>query len=426
MVCTNGFKLLIMVQIFIPVWDWVHKSSGPVPIYHACSVFILNPDLIPKEKIPDLWNEIIKILHVIDENNEKSFNHKRWILRSSLAKHYSCHIEANLPDSDSANISTFAWWFSEKVASLFPDDAKTVDYYLNNWIEPSEKTSFQVWLVASPHIRQSFLRYLTAGVTSPWASSLFAIMGSRFEQLALVEQSPEVQTLFNQTLISHLISLIPFSVKTPPDPTFAIECSMKETATKWSFFQPEDQRKAMEQLLSTSQTLGTVEGLCKGLRKMAESPLSDQIVIGLSLKAKAYTDSKAENSVWEILSDADWRKQVLCTIDRGVLDMLIQAFSIFQADHHGKWFTEYPHFLAELCESTENDERRRSLFLYTMHASLASDTVSAVHRLLTGIQKAKFVDYVKEFREHLESLQTHYPPWVAGKVRALIASLHIV
>ena len=85
----------------------------------------------------------------------------------------------------------------------------------------------------------------------------------------------------------------------------------------------------------------------------------------------------------------------------------------------------YPHYLAELCEKTEDYEPRRYLFLCVVHASLASDTVSAVRRLLRGDQKARFVEVTKEYRERVGSMWAQYPPWVQGRLRGLFASLRV-
>jgi hypothetical protein len=70
--------------------------------------------------------------------------------------------------------------------------------------------------------------------------------------------------------------------------------------------------------------------------------------------------------------------------------------------------------------------RRRHLFLYVAHTSLVSDTVSAVRRLLRGDQKDKFLEHVKKYREQVEAMRSEYPPWVAGKLRGLMANLHVV
>ena len=85
-----------------------------------------------------------------------------------------------------------------------------------------------------------------------------------------------------------------------------------------------------------------------------------------------------------------------------------------------------PHYIADLCEKVEDEDRRRMLFFVVLYTSLASDTVSAVRRLLRGDHRAKFVGYAKEYRDSVEAMGSYYPPWVAGKLRGLIASLHVV
>lgn len=200
---------------------------------------------------------------------------------------------------------------------------------------------------------------------------------------------------------------------------------MSETGLKWAACQPEDQRKVLEQLIATSQTLGSAEGLCKALCKLADSSFPDQVAVALALKAKAYTDPLVGDCVWEVLADGDWRQRVLGAVNENVLGLLIEAFIILQAACQDKWFVQFPHFIAELCEKAENDERRRQLFLYLIHASLASETVSAVRRLLRGSQKAKFVEMTKEYRKRVESMWAQYPPWVQGRLRGLLANLYV-
>jgi hypothetical protein len=252
------------------------------------------------------------------------------------------------------------------------------------------------------------------------------MMGDKLEQLAPREQSDEFREQFHDALVFHLISSLPFPVKSPSDPTFAPECSMAETVLKWAAHQSEEQRKSLEQLVATSQALGTADGLCKALRKLGESSLADQFAIALALKAKAYTDPTIGEGVWEVISDARWRLEVLGKVETRVLGLFIEAFSIIQVDNRDKWFSLLPHYIAELCEKTDDEERRRHLFLYVLHTSLASDTVSAVRRLLRGNHKAKFIELANEYRSREEALRSKYPPWVAGKVRGLIANLRVV
>ena len=154
--------------------------------------------------------------------------------------------------------------------------------------------------------------------------------------------------------------------------------------------------------------------------------LLDQVTVALALKSKAYLDPAIVPAVWEVVSDAGWRQRVLGTVEERVLGLVIEALAIIQADAREKWFSLFPHYIAELCEKTDNDERRRQLFLYVLHTSLASDTVSAVRRLLQGDQKAKFAKLAQDYRNHVETMWVNYPPWVQGRLRGLLASLHVV
>lgn len=130
--------------------------------------------------------------------------------------------------------------------------------------------------------------------------------------------------------------------------------------------------------------------------------------------------------VWDLLSDEEWRQRVLGAVDDRVLGLLIEPLSLLEVENQDKWFSLLPYYLAELCEKTENEERRRSLFLYVVHTSLASDTVSLICRLLRGSQRAKFVKLAQEFRDHVDGMWAFYPPWVQGRLRGLLASLHVV
>jgi len=413
-------------DVWAEVWGWARAAFGPVPRYHACSVFVLRPDLVPGGKLPDLWNEVMGVVHDTGGKGEASTDFEPWALRRDLARHFAWHLEAHLPDNDGANIACFAWWFAERVAAVFPDEAQSAHFYRENWVEPATDRSSHVWLSANPRIGMSFLRHVTSSMQAPWASGLLALMGAKLEQLAPAKQSADIQKRFHDALISQLISSLPFPVETPADPTFSLECSMCETALKWAAAQSGEQIKPLEQLVTYGRTLGTVEGLCKALRGLTDSSLPDQIAIALSLKTKAYTDPAVAAGVWEVLSDGEWRQRVLGTVEERVLGLLIEAFMLLQAYNQDKWFSQFPHFIAELCEKTENDERRHQLFLYVIHASLASDTVSAVRRLLRGSQKAKFVEMTRQYRERVESMWTQYPPWVQGRLRGLFASLYVV
>ncbi|NLD90743.1 MAG: hypothetical protein GX634_10455 [Lentisphaerae bacterium] len=413
-------------DVWAEVWQWEQGASGPIPRYHACSVFILHPELIPDGRLPELWQVVLGVLNESGRKCAEGMAHEPYALRRDLARHFVYRLEAQLPDNDGASIACFAWWFTERLASVFPNNPESAQFYRKNWVKPAAEQSAHIWLAASPHIGRSFLRYVTAAVSSPWATALLALMGNTMERLAPQEQSVETQALFNESLLYCLIGSLPFSDESPADPTYAQECALSKTARKWAALQPEDKRTALEQLVAINRTLCSVEGLCDALRSLTDRLLDDQIAVILALKAKAYTDPSLASGMWEVLSDAEWRQRVLGSVDDRVLGLIIEVIAIIQADNRGKWFSLLPHYIAELCEKTEDDNRRRQLFLYVIHTSLASNTVSAVLRLLRGGQNAKYIPLAKDYRERVEAMREKYPKWVEGKFRGFWGSLGLV
>jgi hypothetical protein len=302
------------------VWGWANAESTPISRYHASSVFVLFPELIPDGKMPDLWSKVLAVVQDSDRNGTDRLEYEPWALRRDLARHYTYHLEARLPDNDGASIGCFAWWLAEQVATLFPGDAGAAKFYRENWVKPASDLSSRIWLAASAPIQRSFLRYVTFTMQSPWAVALLTLMGEHLDELAPGEQAEDVQVRFHDALVSNTISSLPFPFETPGDPTFALECSFADTVLKCAEYQTEEHRKALQQLVAMSQMLGTSDGLCDALRKLGEFGLPDQVAVCIALKAKVYTDQTVAKGVWDVVSDAEWRKNILGGVSSGSRD----------------------------------------------------------------------------------------------------------
>jgi len=406
------------------VWQWAHNAVGPIPRYHACTVFVCHPERVPDGKLTDLWFEILFVLRGAGGEKDET---GAWALRSELVRHFVCHLEANLSGNDGARIANFACWFAERVATLFPQNKESLEYYRKNWVEQATDKSVAVWMAAFPPIAgHSFLRYMTATASSLWATSLLALMGDKLQTLFPNDQSPETQAAFQGTLVSCLILSLPFVMESPNDPTYAAELSLATTATKWAETRPSETRSSIERLLQSSKLLRTDEGLCEALRNLPEKSLSDQLAVGFSLKATAYLKEEKTTAVWEILSDAAWRRNALGGMEGKALANLIEAFLHLQIQTQEPQARLLPHYLAELCEQTDDPDRRHLLFMSVVHASLACDSVSAVRRLLRGSQRHLYIALTKDIRVRFENLWTYCPPWLQGRLRGMLACLHVV
>ena len=292
------------IDVWQEVWGWVDSKSTPLSRYHACSVFVLFPEMIPEGKLPDLWTEILAVVQGSDKKNVNCPEFEPWALRRDLARHYTYHLEARLPDNDGASIGYFVWWFVEQVAALFLANASSAKFYRENWVKPAFELSTLTWLAASASIQRSFLRHITLNVESPWAVALITLMGEHLDELAPSDQAEDVQIRFQDALVSNTLSVLPFPIKTADDPTFVLECSLADTLLKWARYQTEEFQKGLQQLVATSQTLGTRDGLCDALRKLGEFNLPNQVAVCIALKTKVFTDPTVAEGVWEVVSDS--------------------------------------------------------------------------------------------------------------------------
>lgn len=408
------------------VWQWANAVATPVARYHACSVFVLNPNLIPEKKLPNLWSEVLSIFDESKRLETEDLKCEPWALRRDLARHFMLHLEARLPESDGASIACFAWWYAEQVATLLPTDMGAAKFYREKWVKPASDLSSQVWLAASAPISCSFLRYITMTIQSPWTAALLSLMSENFDDLALIEQADDIQIRFHEVLIFNTLAALPFPSEVRDDPTFAMESSFADTVLKWAEYQTDEHQKDLEHLVEMSRELGTKDGLNSALRNLGQSNMSDQVAVCTALRAKAYTDPAIIEDIWGIISESDWRKNIFSSIDKQSFCFLFESFNTLFAGKQGKWSSQLPHYIAELCENEEDNSYRRFLFQLVLYSSLASDTVSAVQRLVRGSKKGKFTEFVIEYRLFFEFNRSAYPEWIAGKIRSLMTSMHVI
>jgi len=222
-----------------------------------------------------------------------------------------------------------------------------------------------------------------------------------------------------------MVGELPLSMPVPENPTYAQEVPQWFVVQGWVQHRPEEQRETVNQLIEVNKQLCTIEGLLDALKTIADKPLSDQFGVGMALKSKAYVDTSIVDAVWELLKDPEWRRRSLDGADERVLALLTEGFCLLGLQDRDKWLLSLPHYFAEICERTEDEQRRRFMFMFVIQASLAADTVSAVQRLVLGEKKALFALFAKEYYERIKGTWPIYPAWVQGRLRGMLASLHV-
>ncbi len=115
-------------------------------------------------------------------------------------------------------------------------------------------------------------------------------------------------------------------------------------------------------------------------------------------------------------------------MDIQILEQFFDGLNEIQQRTKGKWDKQLPHLYAILCEEfhkSEDNEKLKYCFAFTVLSSIIADSVSAIDRLLTSMDKFIYKEEVKRWRHIIEYCFPNIPDWYRAKLRAILASLYI-
>jgi hypothetical protein len=161
------------------------------------------------------------------------------------------------------------------------------------------------------------------------------------------------------------------------------------------------------------------------LRRMAKEGEPGQKITAHAFRGAAFLGVAPEEEMWSCLMDAEWRKSVLVKGDPLAVEMLLDGIAEIAASRNERWTWSVPHVMAAAYEEGSDVERRKLLFGFTVLSSIATDTVSAIQRLVHGEQRQTTRDSVDYWRLRLSTAFDRCPPWVKARLRATLAALHL-
>lgn len=413
-------------NIWETLWKWADSIAGPMPRYHVCYALAMKPEWIPTDRFQVFWDEVLHIVHVPGKEETAHKWAVAWRLRYELARHYCYHLEARLPESDGGNIANIAWWLAEQVSGIFRNTPETQKYYRETWIAKELDISGFVWQLANPYIKSSALRSATLTQPSLWSVSLLSAIAASPSALRLETMTVDQKGRFYDAIIKTVLGSVPLRDKSNGKETYAFECPILPVAEKWIECQEGEDRNSLEDLVKGAVKLSSREYFQNRLLRINESEKPDQIFVGLALRNLVHSDPSIAETVWSCLSDSAWRDKCFGQLDLGAFGHLAEAILNLQIYQREQWFSALPHYFAEACDKATDPDRKKDLFNYTVQSCLVSDTVSAIERLLKGRNRKDYIEMVSNHREQIESALPLCPGWVAGKLRAVMSSLHVV
>lgn len=413
------------VDVWRELWDWAESEAGYLAEYHASTVFIAHPEWIPQGEMPALWDSVLGVIHGSSKSGEGSPGHVRWLLIHSLTKHFMYHIEASVPQGDGFKISSLAWLLAERVASILERAPGKIEFYLENWVHKALKHSSHIWHIGCPPITDAPLRALLLSTGAPWAYSLACTMGGGIRDLLTDEVSPEAKEQLHDGLMSQIIPSLPLPLEPSGLRVFASDLTLVPLIEDCIEMMDADYSGTLGEMLRLSKELTDPVKLCEEVRGLLDSDPIGQFMLVITLRNQAYRGVDIAEQLWPIISDECWWMSVLGQVESHILDLLMEALNAVQIRAGGDWFWRLPHVIADLCVKVDDEKLSHDMFLYLIQFSLASDTVSAIQRLLASDVKDKYQAIADEYRTRYLDRMGPYPHWIEGRIRSLLSVLRI-
>ncbi len=276
-------------------------------------------------------------------------------------------------------------------------------------------------------MKPSLLRYATTYTPSIWSLALQCQMTPLIQQRSIGQIESTVFSSIQNALQISVLQACPPRPQNATETTYAFEKTVIPTAKAWlDVLASGDRKDLFEGYILVHERLSPLEKLGELLDGLPQSQEPDQLLVASVIRVMAYLDEIPVDVMWEHLMDARWRDSVLRQESSLALSLLSEAWTEMQVRHGGRWISHLPHYYAAACENASRDpERQGLLFDFTLLSSLASDTVSSLDRLLRGEKKQEFGQSALDWRQRLEHYQAVATPWIAARLRAILASLRI-
>ncbi len=404
-------------------WAFEHRSY--YARFHACLVFLTHPN----EAAPSQWKDIAKLIVETVGSFEPDPSDARisvpWELRCDLAKHYLQYLEPLVPGQDERGAG-LAWWLADRFACCLGGDEQFLSSVRTGTIQPEEARSGQLWLLCRPPAQASALRYSTLYLHSPWG---YALLSALTAESAAALSAADDEHFLNRLggAYVHCLLYTGYSFPTPQSwivggnaPTL---CNAAATISRAN---PNVQAIAtLNEIAELGNHLIEPKHIFESIRDYQVRTPQDQFLSFNALRTLVHSDASAEDALWDVLQNGDWRNGFLSNAPLAVLELLSNSIA-YLAGIHDRWRSLGPHMFAiGAMNALKDPDRRQALFALTVLVSLAAGATSSIHRMLQSKKRGSFRDDVTYWRERISSSLPSATPWAQGRLRSMLSALHM-
>jgi hypothetical protein len=365
-----------------------------------------------------LWDTIASLVSLF--SGEPDHRARPLANLEKMARHYIRVIECTFPGLSQTSVVNAAWTMANYLSTVnrvFPSQSNSTELFSSAGDLMDEYRAY--WQYGKPVHSTSDTAYaLTLSAVPPVTGEVLDVLNDVVFDGPLPDQSlwPLI-TAF----VAHMLIAVATSETTPGGLLFQ---RVNEIAKNWIEVVPD---QSMSGGLSEIQTKlsepVTKEILTERYRAFADrATVTNDASLALILTGAKRGQLSASDFV-EIWQDAEWRTRLAkaeLSVIQTAIGVCLGALEPYTTDSG----VSFCHLLAEFALSTRSDaERFKQLAATVVVACVRTNTTSAVERLVSKCRGTEAVPMIQDAAEFLESHVPGAPSWIAGRMRAVLASV---
>lgn len=350
-----------------------------------------------------------------------------WHMLDVLARYYTQYLECFFPGGDGERLSVMGLWLAKKVQSAFGNSKEMIDY-LGKWLEQYSNIIGLIWRLSTPPVRPTALRLGVTSDPSFWQSSLLCVMSENSSNLNFSGLADEQLKQLDILFLTDFVLLFPAAPGSYKDKgIYAFGNGFLELARKrLCIDRLPDSCAQMTAFLNLHERLADSNNFVQLIDEMRGGQPGGKITASLILRQRAQMNTLPLDDLWKLVCDDQWVKGTLLSDNKYVYEFLFDAFLAIHVHNGDKWRSKFPHIIARTCDKAQSEESRNMLFAFIIASAISIGNVSALERLLTGSTREKYREQVGHWRAQLTYIMSEAPGWIAGRMRAVMASLHMI
>ena len=406
------------------VWSWALRFGTPVAKYHAITIALQIPSVRPAGSMSQLWNEVIDVLDVREDDGTTATSGSAWRLYTELASHFARYLEALHPGQDGERVACYAWWLADRVGRILGGTEQRVRRALEGVVVPEAQFSYLRWTVARSPVMPSALRYATVWTNSVWATSLVMQLSQAVGSLPLAEIPDELRDRVGALLGEHLLTCPVANQTETCESVFAFQQDLRiADLCGVGGLIASDKREMLTEVVRLRENIATRNGLQFRLERLLELPTYEQRLTLFFLREAVFSTYKFDDLVAKWLTQTDQAVDELQRLPESLSEIAVDALAEFQQRPSMEWAIRLPHLLAFVIERTDNSDCFNTLWTHAVLMSINVGIVSPIQRIVSSHWRTDVLNSLGVWRDNLTDVGKHSEPWVASRIRATSATI---